>query len=61
MKRITVISANLFKIAAVELGDPLQWLNIARLNHLSDPMIPGLMTLTIPKASQAYADGIGPQ
>ena len=48
MKSITVAGDNLFRIAASYLGDATQWIRIAELNNLSDPMLDGLTTLLIP-------------
>lgn len=61
MKTITVSATTLFKVAADELGDALQWVLIARYNRLTDPMIVDLTTLAIPSPSPTAADGIGPQ
>jgi hypothetical protein len=59
--KITTIDGNLFAIAASELGDALQWINIARVNSLSDPMLSGELQIVIPDFSSAFSDGIGPQ
>ena len=61
MKTIVCYSGNLFQIAAQQLGDAMQWINIARTNNLTDPMQAGLQELTIPTASSRFSDGIGPQ
>lgn len=61
MKRITVVGGNLFQLAAVELGDATQWIRIAQLNQLSDPMISGLMTLIIPDLDPNAGGGIATQ
>lgn len=61
MKRVTVVGSNLFRLAAVELGDATQWIRIAQLNQLSDPMISGLMTLTIPDPDPSAGGGIAVQ
>jgi hypothetical protein len=45
----------------VELGSALQWINIARINGLKDPMLSGQMQIVIPAFSAAFSDGIGPQ
>jgi hypothetical protein len=52
---------NLFELAANELGDALQWINIARFNDLTDPFITVQTTITIPDYSPVFEDGIGPQ
>jgi hypothetical protein len=58
---ITTIGGNLFDIAAAQLGSALQWINIARANNLSDPILSGRNQLKIPDFSSEYKDGIGPQ
>ena len=44
MRTITVVGGNLFQIAAEQLGDATQWIRIAQLNRLSDPMLSGIVT-----------------
>ena len=61
METMTVIGGNLYQIAAVKLGSALQWINIARANNLTDPVLLGEMELVIPAFSSALEDGIGPQ
>lgn len=61
MRSITLTGGNLFEIAAIQLGSALQWINIARANNLSDPMLSGQNVIIIPAISPAFADGIGPQ
>lgn len=61
MKTITVNGGNLFAIAAEMLGDATQWIRIAQLNAISDPMISGLTTLLIPDPSGAAGGGIAAQ
>ena len=61
MYTITVQGANLFALAAAELGDAMQWINIARTNKLSDPFITELTQITIPDYSAIFEDGIGPE
>ena len=61
MQTITTIGENLFEIAATQLGSALQWINIARANNLTDPMLSGQNKLIIPPFSPAFSDGIGPQ
>ncbi len=58
---ITTIGGNLFEIAAQRLGSALQWINIARANNLTDPMISGQKQLVIPPPSSTFSDGTGPQ
>jgi hypothetical protein len=57
----TTVGGNLFEIAATQLGDALQWINIARQNNIPDPMLNGQVTIMIPPFSAIFSDGIGPQ
>jgi hypothetical protein len=52
------MDTNLFEVAAQELGSALQWINIARVNKITDPMLQGQNTIIIPRPSMAFADGI---
>ena len=61
MQMITTVGGNLFEIAAAQLGSALQWINLARTNNLSDPMLSGQNQIKIPAYSQTFSDGIGPQ
>lgn len=61
MRTINTIGGNLFEIAAAQLGSALQWINIARTNNLSDPMLSGQNRISIPPYSLTFSDGIGPQ
>lgn len=61
MYTILVQGVNLFEVAAVELGDALQWINIARVNSISDPFIANPLTVIVPDYSPIFKDGIGPQ
>ena len=61
MKTITVAGDNLFRIAAVHLGDATQWIRIAALNNLSDPMLAGVTTLRIPEIDGTAGGGIAAQ
>jgi hypothetical protein len=61
MKKIRVSNIDLYRVAAQELGDPLQWISIARRNNIVDPMIDSMTELELPLASPAFGDGIGPQ
>lgn len=47
-KSITVAGGNLFQIASVYLGDATQWNRIATLNGLTDPMLTGVATISLP-------------
>jgi hypothetical protein len=61
MQTITVTGGNLFQIAAAELGDATQWIRIAQLNGISDPMLIGIVTLTIPDVDQNAGGGTAAQ
>jgi hypothetical protein len=47
-KTITVGGGDLFTIASQQYGDASRWVDIAKANGLSDPMLIGINTLTIP-------------
>ena len=61
MYTISVQGTNLFALAAAELGDAMQWINLARTNNLSDPFITELTEIMIPDYSAIFGDGIGPE
>lgn len=61
MKTITVAGGNLFRVAAEQLGDATQWLRIAQLNNLTDPMLTGVITLRIPNRDPSAGGGIAIQ
>jgi hypothetical protein len=61
MRTITAIGGSLFEIAASELGSALQWINIARVNGMTDPLIIGQVEIIIPPFSSIFSNGIGPQ
>jgi len=61
MKTITVVGNNLFRIAAVQLNDATQWIRIAELNNLSDPMLRGVVTLLVPSTDRNAGGGIAGQ
>jgi hypothetical protein len=61
MQNIVTIGGNLFEIAATQLGNALQWINVARANSLTDPMLSGQNQIVIPSYSSIFSDGIGPQ
>ena len=58
MRTITVAGGNLFRIAADELGDATQWIRIARLNRLKDPVLAGVVVLKLPARDAAAGGGI---
>lgn len=58
-KTIQVTATTLYHVAAAQYGDATQWWRIARANGLTDPVIPGLLTLTIPASDPSTTgDGI---
>jgi hypothetical protein len=61
MQTVITIGGNLFQIAAAQLGSALQWINIARANGLTDPILSGQNEIIIPQSSPVFSDGIGPQ
>jgi hypothetical protein len=61
MKTITVVGGNLFQIAAAELADATQWIRIAQLNNISDPLLSGIVTLVIPDVNQSVGGGVAAQ
>jgi len=61
MNTMTIAGGNLFQIAAAQLGDATQWIRIAQLNGLQDPMLNGPMTLRIPPIDATASGGVPPQ
>jgi hypothetical protein len=61
MFTLTVAGGNLFQIAAQQLNDATQWIRIAQLNGISDPMLEGVTTLLIPDVDASASGGIAPQ
>ena len=61
MRMITVAGGNLFRIAAEHLADATQWIRIAELNNVSDPMLTGVITLLIPNVNSKAGGGIAGQ
>jgi hypothetical protein len=61
MQTLTTAGGNLFQIAAAQLGDATQWIRIAQLNNLSDPMLSGVVTLLIPDIDRNAGGGIATQ
>ena len=55
---LVTTGGNLFAIAAHHLGDATQWYRIAQASGLSDYMLNGVTTVTIPDAIQAPSAGI---
>jgi hypothetical protein len=61
MRSITVAGGNLFQIAAAQLGDATQWIRIAQLNNLTDPMLQGVVTLLLPARDANAGGGVAAQ
>lgn len=61
MQTITVAGGNLYRIAMTYLGDATQWIRIAQLNGLSDPMLTGTVTLVLPGVDPNAGGGIAAQ
>ena len=61
MQTLTVAGGNLFQLAAQYLGDATQWIRIAQLNGLSDPLLTGLTTLLVPDVDASAGGGIADQ
>jgi nucleoid-associated protein YgaU len=61
MQTIQVAGGNLYRIAAQYLGDATQWVRIAQLNNLSDPMLQGTMTLNLPAVDPNAGGGVAAQ
>jgi len=61
MRTILQAGGTLFHVAATELGDATQWLRIARLNGLSDPMLDGVVRLRLPPRDPQAGGGIAEQ
>ena len=61
MSTLTVAGGNLFRIAAEQLNDATQWIRIAQANNLSDPVLSGIVTLTIPPPDPTAGGGVATQ
>lgn len=61
MRTINIAGDNLFRVAAVELADATQWIRIAELNGISDPIIGSMVSLLIPDINPDATGGIAPQ
>lgn len=61
MRTLTIAGGNLFRIAAEQLGDATQWVRIAQINALLDPILTGLTVLKIPDADLTAGGGIARQ
>jgi hypothetical protein len=61
LRTILQSGGTLFHVAAAELGDATQWLRIARLNGLSDPLLHGVVELKLPPLDPQAGGGIAEQ
>ncbi len=61
MQTIQVAGGNLYRLAMIYLGDATQWIRIAQLNSLTDPMLSGTMTLRIPNQDASAGGGVAAQ
>ncbi len=61
MQTLTTAGGNLFRIAAEQLTDATQWIRIAQLNAIADPMLSGLVTLNLPEPDPTAGGGIANQ
>jgi hypothetical protein len=61
MVTLTVAGGNLFQIAAQQLNDATQWIRIAQLNGIDDPVLSGVVTLLIPDIDANAGGGIAAQ
>nr|WP_297370443.1 LysM peptidoglycan-binding domain-containing protein [Acidocella sp.] len=55
---VVVSGGNLFAIAAQYLNDATQWIRIAQLNGISDPVLTGVRSLIIPPPSITAGGGL---
>jgi nucleoid-associated protein YgaU len=60
LKTISGTGGNLWQIAAQYLGDATQASRIAALNGISDPMLVGQWTLTLPPIDSTQTGGLPP-
>jgi nucleoid-associated protein YgaU len=58
MKTITTAGGTLYHIAAAQLGDATQWIRIAQINQISDPVLRGIVALQIPIPNPHASGGL---
>ena len=61
MQTIQVAGGNLYRIAMNYLGDATQWIRIAQLNGISDPVLTGTVALVIPNVDPNAGGGVAAQ
>lgn len=57
-KLVTKAGGDLYHLAAEQYGDASAWPVIARANGLSDPVLDGVQTLTVPEKPISSPDGV---
>jgi len=60
LRTVNVSGGNLWAVAARELNDATQASRIAVLNGLTDPMLSGQVTLTLPPLDASQTGGLPP-
>jgi nucleoid-associated protein YgaU len=55
---IVVVGGDLFRVALQYLGDATQWSRIAALNGLDDPILQGMVNLTLPAVDRSAGGGL---
>jgi hypothetical protein len=58
MKTIIVSATTLQRVAAEYLNDATQWVRIAQLNGLYNPIISGTVTLSLPTVDPTAPSGV---
>ena len=58
--KVTVAGGDLYRLALAHLGSAEQWTRIAQANGLVDPVLTGVVTLTIPPRDGTQTGGIYP-
>ena len=61
MQTLTTAGGNLFRIAAEHLDDATQWIRIAQLNGIKDPMLSGVVILNLPDLNPGATGGVANQ
>jgi hypothetical protein len=59
MTEVTVVGGDLYRLALTYLGDATQWNRIAALNGLDDPVLSGVVALSMPAVDPAAGGGFG--
>jgi hypothetical protein len=56
---LTMAGGNLFSVAAKQYGDATSWTGIAKANGLTDPVLTGVQSLTVPNAPDTAGGLLG--